>query len=379
MSDDKTELPTPKKERDAREKGQVARSQEVVTAVSLFAVVGVVWGMWTPMTERLIASIDRAGTLAADDFAKVAMEAILLTAGDVVWVLVPVLGVAIVAAIAANTFQFGLLISLESVSPKLNKLSPAAGFKRIFSMKQVVDLVKSLIKIIFLSILLYQVLEGSLSDFLKAASCGMPCLNMVTSEVLMKTLTYSAFAFGIVALADFAYQRRSHTKSLMMSKDEIKREYKESEGDPHIKGKRKQIAQELASSDSGHAARSGSAVVVNPTHFAVVLSYRPDEMPLPMITAKGRNLNAHFLREEAEKAGVPIFRHVKLARSLFAAAEPGQPVPDELFDAVAEILAWVARHRETLYNGPSTRGVIDMEAGEHMKPRSNETSIELPF
>ena len=196
----------------------------------------------------------------------------------------------------------------------------------------------------------------------------MPCLNVVTSEMMIKTLTYSAFAFGIVALADFAYQRRSHTKSLMMSKDEIKREYKESEGDPHIKGKRKQIAQELASSDSGQRAqvRLGRGRQSDAFRRRAQLSSRGDaaadghrqgpQSQCPFPQGGGR---------EGRRAGLQACQARRAACS--PAAEPGQPVPDELFDAVAEILAWVARHRETLYNGPSTRGVIDMEAGEHTK------------
>jgi type III secretion protein U len=186
---------------------------------------------------------------------------------------------------------------------------------------------------------------------------------------------FAALAFVIVALADLAYQRHAHTKSLMMTKEEVKREYKESEGDPLIKGKRRQLAQELAMSDSGHAARKGTAVVVNPTHFAVVLSYRPDELPLPIVTAKGRNIQAHFLRCQAEEAGVPVFRNVALARALFATAEIEHPIPDELFDAVAEVLAWVAKNKHLLYNGPLDHGVIDMDADDHKTAPKGPTEM----
>lgn len=134
---------------------------------------------------------------------------------------------------------------------------------------------KSIIKIVFLSTLLYFVIRDAIANYVSSVICGMPCLINVTSAMLFKTLVLSGFAFLVVALADLAYQRHHHTKSLMMSKEEIKREYKESEGDPHIKGKRKQIVQELATSSEGQAARKGTAVVVNPTHFAVVLAIAP--------------------------------------------------------------------------------------------------------
>ena len=133
---------------------------------------------------------------------------------------------------------------------------------------------------------------------------------------MVKLFAYSAFAFIIVAIADFTYQKRSHTKSLMMTKEEVKREFKESEGDPHIKGKRKQLAQELIFGDGGNAASQSSAVIINPTHLAIAIVYRPEQMPLPYVAAKGRNIQAATMRARAEEAGVPVFRNVPLARTL---------------------------------------------------------------
>src|SRR5262249_37576465 len=124
-------------------------------------------------------------------------------------------------------------------------------------------------------------------------------------------------------------------------------------------------AQELVMSDSGHAARKGTALVVNPTHFTIVLSYQPERLPLPIVTAKGRNFQAHYLRAQAEEAGVPVFRNVPLARALYADAQINEFIPDELFDAVAEVLAWVAKNRDLLYQGRLNHGVIDMDAGDH--------------
>ncbi|WP_294641450.1 type III secretion system export apparatus subunit SctU [uncultured Aureimonas sp.] len=362
---EKTELPTPKKERDAREKGQVARSQEVVTTVSLLAVIAYVWIMWGTVNDTFVGMFDQMAVLAAGDFRTNAMTGVLYAFRESALLLAPVLGVVILAGIAANYAQFGSLFSFESIAPKLEKISPAAGFKRIFSMKQVVDLLKSVLKIAFLSVLLYHVLSGAIGPFMNALDCGLVCIGDVTISILFQTLAYSAAAFIVVAVADFAYQKHSHTKSLMMSKDEVKREYKESEGDPHIKGKRKQLAHELAMSDGGAAARKGTALVVNPTHFAVVIDYRPGETPLPMVTAKGQNAIAAYLRREAEEAGVPVFRNQVLARALFAEADLYAPVPDDLFDAVAEVLAWVNRNRDRLYGGRLDHGVIDMERAEH--------------
>lgn len=364
-SGEKTELPTPKKERDARQKGQVARSQEVVTTASLLAVIAYVWASWGSFTAAMIAMFDEMAALATGDFRSNAALGIAYAFRESVFVMLPILGIVIAAGIASNYFQFGSLFSFESIMPKLEKLNPGAGFKRIFSMKQVIDLIKSILKIAFLSVLLYFVVRDAIGPYFNAIHCGIPCLADVTTSMLFRTLALSALAFIIVALADFVYQRHAHTKSLMMTKDEVKREYKESEGDPHIKGKRKQLAHELAMGDGGAAARKGTAVVVNPTHFAVVIDYRKGETPLPIVTAKGRNAMAHHLRAEAEEAGVPIFRNVRLARALHADADLYEPIPDELFDAVAEVLAWVSRNEHLLYKGRLAHGDLDMEAGDH--------------
>jgi type III secretion protein U len=373
---EKTELPTPKKARDARAKGQIARSQEVVTTITLLAVISYIWVASPGINLRLIRLMDEVALLAVGDFRVNGYNGIVLAFRESVLILSPILGVAIFSAIAANYMQFGSIFALENLMPKLEKISPAAGAKRIFAMKNLVENLKSVLKIIFLSILLYFVVRDSIGPFLNALPCGLPCVANVASVFLFKLFSYTAFAFIVVALIDFAYQRHAYTKSLMMSKDEIKREYKESEGDPHIKGKRKQLAFEMVMSDGAQAARKSSAVVINPTHLAICISYRPDETPLPIIVAKGRNIQAHRLRVEAEQAGVPIFRNVPLARALYADTSVDGYVPDELFDAVAEILAWVERNKDRLYAGRLDHGVIDMEAGDH---RPSGSGAPRPF
>jgi len=367
-SGEKTELPTPKKERDARAKGQVARSQEVVTAVSLFSAVAYLWFTWDITNARLTVLFDQVALLAREgDFRANALTGVYAAAWEIMIIMAPLLGIVLLAGIGVNYFQVGSLFTFQTIMPKGEKISPASGFKRIFSMKQLVELLKSVVKIVVLSILLYFVIRDAIAPYVGSFECGIPCIGDITVATLGKTLVYSALAFTVVALADFVYQKRSHTKSLMMTKDEVKREYKESEGDPHIKGKRKQLAHELAMGDGGAAARKGTAVVVNPTHFAVVVEYRPEKMPLPVVTAKGRNLQAAYLRGEAEGAGVPIFRNVSLARALYADARLYEPIPDELFDAVAEVLAWVSKNERALYKGRLPHGVIDMDVDDHRR------------
>ncbi|KZM47392.1 type III secretion system export apparatus subunit SctU [Labrenzia sp. OB1] len=360
---EKTEPPTPKKERDARKKGQVARSQEVVTTVSLSAVIAYIWLTWNSTFERLIAIMDYVAALHGQDF--MPGNVILFAYNELVAILSPLLLIAIAFGIAANYLQVGSIFAFESLKVNLNKISPAQGFKKIFSMKQLVETLKSILKIVFLSWLLFYVIKDSISPYLNAIRCGLHCLSHVTSALLMSTLLYTALAFAIVAVADFVYQRHHHFKSLKMTKDEVKREFKESEGDPLMKSERKQIAREILMNDSVERTKKSTAVIVNPTHFAVAIDYKPDIAPLPTVVAKGRNLFAHELRAQAELAGVPIFRNVPLARSLFADTDIGMFIPDESFKVIAEILVWVDRNRDSLYKTGLKHGVIDMESGDH--------------
>jgi type III secretion protein U len=373
---EKTEPPSPKKLRDARAKGQVAKSQEVVTTVSLAAVVATIWFTWTSMLSTLIELFGQIADIATQDFRLNAASALVITFQQTVKVLLPVLGAAILAGIAANYFQVGSIFAFDSLTPKLEKVSPGAGLKRIFSMKQVVEILKSLAKITFLSTLLYLVMRDTIGPFIVSLSCGFPCQIAITVSMLQQLLLYSALAFVVVAALDFMFQRYSYTKSLMMTKEEKKREYKESEGDPHIKGRRKRLARELITSDSGQRARAATAVVVNPTHVAVVLDYETEKLKLPIVTAKGLGHHAHYLRAEAERAGVPVFRNVSLARALYATADVDEIIPDELFDAVAEVLVWVQKNRHLLYNGPLEHGVIDMDGGDHRRRKAEPAAAD---
>lgn len=364
-SSEKTEQPTPKKIRDARDKGQVARSQEVVTTAGLFAVLAVLWMSWNWTFGKILAVFNVIGELSTQSFSSSVFPAISYVARECLALLAPPVCTVMLAGFLANYLQFGAILAFDNITPKFERVDPAAGFKRIFSGKQLVETLKSIIKIIFLSVLLYFVLRQAIGAYLSALPCGLPCMSAVTSGILLDIVAYSGIAFTIVAAADFGYQRYSHTKSLKMTKEEVKREYKESEGDPHIKGHRKQIAQEVLMQNAAQSVKSATAAIVNPTHYFVAIRYVAGETPLPIVLAKGQDHVAYFLRGEAERCGVPVFRNVSLARMLHAEVAVDQYVPDVLFGAIAEVLAWVANHRTRLYQGPLGHGLIDMDAGDH--------------
>ncbi len=362
---EKTEPPSPKKIRDARAKGQVARSQEVVTTISLLSVLGVIWAGWDSMIESTIGMMDAVADLAVGDFRINAMTAMIFVFREAASILAPIVATAFVAAVVGNYIQIGAIFAFESISPKLEKVNPVEGVKRIFSLKQLVDIIKAILKIVFLSTLMFFLIKDSIGPYLTSLSCGLACQTEITNTMVHLLLIYSAILFIIVALADFVYQRWEHNKNLKMTKQEVKREYKESEGDPHVKGYRKQLAQELVMGDGGERAQQGTAAIVNPTHFAVIIKYEAETRTLPSVTAKGIGHNAAFLRTEAEKAGVPVFRNVKLARALYFSTDVDDFIPSELYDVIAEVLVWVAQNRELLYQGPLPHGVIDMELDQH--------------
>ncbi|WP_068310282.1 type III secretion system export apparatus subunit SctU [Polycladidibacter hongkongensis] len=368
-SGEKTELPTPKKERDAREKGQVGKSNEVTTTISLFSVITYVVLAWDSNFNGLIALLDQMAELATRPaFGPAAAEGVMGAFQGFLDIIIPIIGVAIAAGIFGNFVQFGFLWAVEGVMPKLSKINPAEGVKRIFAMKQVVQVLKSILKITLLSTLLYFVVTNSIGSYINSLACGLPCMTNLSANIIKLILAISFVAFIGVAIIDFIYEKHSHTKSLMMSKDEIKREHKESEGSPEIKGERRRVSQEILMGDNVQKTKKSSAVVVNPTHYAVAIFYEPGEGSLPTVTAKGIDLMALKMRAAAEEAGVPVFANVRLARLLHAETDIDEMVPQDLFAAVAEILVWIDHNKEKLYNGPLDRGVIDLEREKQNSP-----------
>ncbi len=338
---EKTEQPTPKKLRDARKKGQVAKSKEVSSAALIVTVFGLFLFLMPYFLQELADMIVAPSVFYETEFA-LASDAVLREMLQAAFVIVvPIIGAVAVVGIAANVAQVGLLAAAESIKPDLKKLNPGAGFKKIFSLKNLVEFIKSIVKIAFLSILLFLVIRSSLQDLVRIPHCGVGCIIPVLSEIFFDVIVYTSAAFIAIATADYVYQKWQFTKDQKMSKDEVKREYKESEGDPHIKGKRKQLHRELMSSNTEAGARRAKVVVTNPTHLAIAMDYRRGQTPLPIIVAKGRNIAAKRIVQIAQQEGIPIMQNVPLAHGLFDDGVVGQYIPVDLIDEVAEVMRWV--------------------------------------
>lgn len=338
---EKTEQPTQKKLRDARKKGQVAKSKEVVSAATLVLVFGLMMALMSIMLDELREMILKPPEVFALEFEQAANAVLDEVLRISLLILAPFIAGVALMAIVANAGQIGLLFAAESIKPKLDNLNPAKGIKKIFGKKNLVEFLKSTVKIVFLSVLLFLVIRGSLADLVKIPSCGITCVPPVLGKLLVQVIQYTIAAYVIVAAADFAFEKYQFTEEQKMTKDEVKREFKESEGDPHVKGHRKQFAQELIQSDSDDRVRKSSAVVTNPIHYAVAIDYRQGETPLPIVRAKGQNITAQRMVQVAQQAGVPVLQNVPVARGLFDGGEIDQYIPSDMIEAVAEVLRFV--------------------------------------
>lgn len=336
---EKSEQPTEKALRDAREKGQVAVSRDLARLLSLSLLGELAFLAEAPCREALQAlfglSIERINAPFAPARAELAAQAFML--------MLPVFGASLlavlVAAIAGNWGQFGILIAPNVLEPNIDKLNPVNGVKNLFSMKKVVEVGIALLKVALIAFVTWILIRDALPvlvTFAGGTPAGIHGQFLALVHVMFRTLCGICL---VLALADFGVQRHFLIKQLMMSKDDIKREHKDAEGDPQVKGQRRQLAQELASTPAVESTEQADAVVVNPTHFAIALRYDAATAQVPVMLAKGRDEVAQAMIRRAHERGIPVIRHVWLARTLYATGAPARPVPRASYAAVAHVFA----------------------------------------
>ena len=334
---EKTEQPTSKRIQDSRKKGQVAKSRDFTQTLLIVALFG-----HTLVNGRLIAG--QLGELlflpgryvgqATHSMSVVATEC-LLTGTKV---LLPYLLIVLVIGIFSESLQSGFLIAPEAIKPKLDKLNAAQNLKQMFSAKNLVEFIKSIVKVTALSMICYLIVRGLLPSLVLTVYGNTSQIGSVLFIGFKQLIIYSGLAFAVVGLADLWWQRRAYRKQLMMSKEEVKQEYKEMEGDPYVKSARKHLLQEIVMSNNDDRVRKASVLVTNPVHLAIALYYQPDETPLPVVTAKGENLWAQRMVEVARQAGVPVLENLPLAHALNHRAALDQYIPSELVEPVALLL-----------------------------------------
>ncbi|NOI80706.1 EscU/YscU/HrcU family type III secretion system export apparatus switch protein [Vibrio tubiashii] len=342
MSGEKTEQPTPKKLRDARQKGQVAKSQEIVSSSLILVLIAVLFAFSDYYLEHISALLLLPSELAYQGFQDALLDVAISIAKEMAYLLAPIILVAALVAVFANMGQFGFLFTGESVKPEIKKVNPVEGAKRIFSLKSVIEFIKSILKVSLLSCIIWVTLRGNLNTLLQVPTCGLNCVPTIAGVLIKQLMIISSVGFIVIATADFAYQKYDHTKKLKMTKDEVKREYKEMEGSPEIKSKRRQLHQELQASNQRENVKRSNVLVTNPTHIAIGLYYKKGETPLPIITLKETDAMAKRMIKFAQEEGIPVMQKVPLARALYADGQLDQYIPGDLIEATAEILRWVA-------------------------------------
>lgn len=346
---EKTEDPTAKRMSDARQKGNIPKSQEINTVFVLLA------GFWTLnilgasiykeicafMTHVLSQPVDTVNT-----------ETVMRIFISMVVVLIktafPVMGVIMLMGLIINFLQVGINFTTEPLGFKLENLNPINGFGRIFSKRSLVELVKSLFKILIIGSFIYTYLKDEIAQMPYMLYIDLTAsLPRIASIVFNLAFKICGVIF-VMAVLDFAYQKWEHYTNLKMSKDEVKEEFKQMEGDPQIKSKIKQKQRQMAMQRMMREVPKADVIITNPTHFAVALRYAKG-MKAPQVVAKGQDFVALKIKRVAREAGVTIVENRPLARALYAAAEIGETVPPELYKAVAEVLAYVYRLKHRRY------------------------------
>lgn len=345
---EKTEKATPKKRQESRKKGQVAKSQDVNTAILLLFVFLFFWFSGGFILQKIMDILVRS----FEDFMHIELTeenlfSLLHTLlPELAMILAPIMLVAMVGGVIANYMQVGFLFSTESIQFKLEKIDPIKGAKRIFSMRAIVELLKSTLKISFVGVVTFVVLWGDWDGIMRLSQTGLEESLVFLSKLVMKMGFAATITLLILAAFDYAYQKFDFEKNIRMSKQDIKDEYKNVEGDPHIKSKIKQKQREMAMSRMMQEIPKADVIITNPTHYAVALKYDESKMDTPYVVGSGVDYIALKIRSIANNHDIPTIENRPLARALYEQTEIGDAIPEEFFKAVAEILAYVYRLKQ---------------------------------
>ena len=346
---EKTEVPTEKKRRESREEGQVAFSKELSSAALLAGIV-----LTLVATSPII--LDAMRQLMSQIFRdlaqrkEVSIDSIFTLSGEILSIILPAFApfaaVIIFVGIFASVLQVGVLITFKAIAPKFNKISPLTGLKRLFSSQSLADFLKSMAKLIIVGFVGYLTYIDKITE-LNGLSVSTPeSILIYNFTVVAEVAGKIVLALVAIAIFDYFYQRWHHEQQLMMTKQEVKDETKQTEGDPQLKARIRQIQREMSNARMMQEVPKADAVIVNPTHFSVAILYDRDVMTAPEVIAKGADHLALRMRTVARENNVPILERPELARDLYANVEIGDDIPERFYKAIAEILAFVYRLRK---------------------------------
>ena len=341
---DKTEAPTEHARRQAREKGQVAKSSDVTAAAVLAAAAALLWVGGVGLAETL-AGLTAAGvsnaavTLSADDALARAAGLAAAVAANVL----PGLLALAAAAAAGLAGQFGVLISTQALAPKWSRVNPVAGLGRLFSARAVARLGGGLAKVGVLAGVSGLVASAWLPDLVGLVAAGPGAILGRTHAALSTLAACLAAALAVLAAGDYLFQRWQHERDLRMTKQQVRDELKNQDGDPQLKGRRREAHRKLAAARDLSQVSEADVILTNPTHYSVALKYDPETMPAPRVVAKGADEVAFRIREIAKRHRVPVLERPALTRRLFRDVKVGRDVPPDLYGALVEVMAFVYR------------------------------------
>ncbi len=342
---EKTEKATPKKKRDARKKGQVVQSKDIAGSMALLAIFMILGIFSSYFLEEIFSMLNAVllvigNVRAISDMASLsALWLSIIT--SMFKIILPILFVTLAIGVLLSYAQVGFLFTMEPLKFQLNKINPISGFKRLFSLKSLVELVKSIIRAAGVLYLAYGYVMSRINDLMKVSSLGINAAVILMWDIAYNIVLRAAIFLFVVAVADFVYKKWDNARQLKMTKQEVKEEYKMTEGDPFIKGKIKEKQRQMAMSRMMQEVPSADVVITNPTHFAVALSYDGEQTDAPMVVAKGKDLIAMQIKKIANEHEVPIVENKPLARALYANIDVGETITPDLFEAVADVLAYV--------------------------------------
>jgi flagellar biosynthetic protein FlhB len=341
---DKTEKATPKKRQDARRKGQVGQSREIPSVAVLLSSMTVFFfsGAW--MFNKLGDVMQMVlSQLCQQNFSVETAHMLFWELFQrIIIILAPLIAVVMIAGILSNVLQTGFLLTGETLTPNLKKLNPISGIKRLFSARALVEVVKALVKVIIIGTMAYIMLRKDMDEIPALVHLSIPDILAFMGNAALRLGFYTCLVLIILAAVDLFFQRWQHERDLRMTKQEVKDEHKQKEGDPQVRARIRAVQREMAMRRMMEAVPDATVVITNPTHLAVALKFERD-MPAPQVVAKGAGHVAQRIKDVANNHGVPIIEQKPLARALFKSVEIDQYIPGDLYHAVAEILAYVYR------------------------------------
>ncbi len=344
---EKTEAPSEKRREDSRKEGQVAFSREVTSVATLAGMGLVLYVASSYMLEKtLLFLADSFTQFHTQDFTIPFIAQMLDKALSVTNpIFLPFALLAMIAGILSSVFQVGFRPTMKPLQPKLNKLSPLSGIKRIFSTQGLAELFKSLFKTVVLGYIGYFTFQQELTELMALSIIPADSIITYNFDLVARVTGKIVIAMLVLAIMDYFYQRWQHEQRLKMTKQEVKDEMKQTEGDPQLKSRIRQVQREMSRARMMQEVPQADAVVTNPTHFAVAIRYDREAMVAPQVTAKGADYLALRMRAIAKENNVPVLERPPLARELYRDVEVGETIPDRFYKAVAEILAYVYRLR----------------------------------